>query len=287
MAARLIADERYAFVLLEEAAADIEDRDAEPAWKALRDRMALIPGGLVQVVLADGSVAPVEVPAFHLDRCAVTNRQYRRFVAAGSYDALEIWPREAWPSLMRFTDQAGHPGPRDWRRGEYPPGLADHPVVGLCWHEAAAYARWVGKRLPRAAEWQKAAGWPEHIAGGACSRYPWGDIFDPARANTWASGLGRTAPAGDYPSGATRNGIHQLAGNVWEWLDDPLETIPCRPDEAFQPWRPMRRIAGGAFNTYFAAEAACQFVTGQPELDRCDNVGFRCAVPAARLRPGP
>jgi iron(II)-dependent oxidoreductase len=287
MALRFIAEDRYVFILLNKAAETIDDRDAAPAWEALRDQMALVPGGVVPVVRSDGAIEPAEVAAFHLDRCAVTNRQYHRFVAAGAYEALEIWPREVWPSLMRFTDRTGRPGPRDWEQGRFPADQADHPVVGVCWFEARAYARWLGKRLPTAAEWQKAGGWPEQLSGGTCNRYPWGDLFDPRRANLWATGLGRTVSVRAFPTGATPNGISQMTGNVWEWLDDPLATIPCRPDETFQPWRPLRRIIGGAFNTYFPAEATCHFVTGQPELDRCDNIGFRCAVALDHLRTPP
>ena len=283
--ARLVTDDRYVFVLLNDASDDIEERDARPAWKALHAQMAVIPGGLVQLVRGDGQAECADVPAYYLDRCAVTNAQFLRFVRSGGYDQLEIWPREVWSSLMRFTDETGQPGPRDWQRGTFAAGKADHPVVGVCWHEAHAYARWVGKRLPTAAEWQKAGGWPEHLSGGSCNRYPWGDIFDPARANLWASGREGTVPVRDFAKGSTPNGIHQLAGNVWEWLDDPLVTIPCHHGEVFQPWKPLRRIAGGAFNTYFPAEATCQFITGQPELDRCPNIGFRCALSADRLRP--
>jgi iron(II)-dependent oxidoreductase len=246
--------------------------------------MALVPAGVVQVVRSDGATVPTELAGFYLDRCAVTNQQFLRFVAAGGYDNLEIWPQEVWPSLMRFTDRTGHPGPRDWERGKFPSGKADHPVVGVCWFEAVAYSHWVGKRLPTSAEWQKAGGWPEHLSGGCGNRYPWGDIFDPSRANLWATGLGATAPVREFAKGATPNGIYQLTGNVWEWLEDSLDTIPCRPDESFQAWKPLRRIVGGAFNTYFSAESTCQFVTGQPELDRCENIGFRCAVSVDRLR---
>lgn len=279
---RLVADGREAFALLREAAGDIEEAHTVEAWRALDSGSALVPAGVAPVVRADGRAEPVEVPAFRLDRRAVTNRQFQRFVAAGGYDALEGWPREVWPSLMKFTDLSRRPGPQDWDRGAFPAELADHPVVGVCWYEAAAYAAWVGKRLPTAAEWQKAGGWPEHLSGGACHRYPWGDVYEPGRANLDGA---RTAPVDAFPSGATPNGIAQMTGNVWEWLADRLETIPCRPDETFQTWRPMRRIVGGAFDTYFPEEAACQFITGQPELDRRPNIGFRCAVPAARLRP--
>lgn len=285
MARQLVAEDRYVFVLLNEAADDIPECDAGGAWEALGTHMALVPTGTVPVILADGSEALVEIPAFHLDRHSVTNRQFQRFVDAGGYDNLEIWPQEVWPSLMKFTDRTRRPGPRGWENGRHPAPLADHPVVGVCWYEAAAFAAWSGKRLPTAAEWQKAGGWPEQLSGGSCHRYPWGDVFEPTRANLWSAGKGRTVPVGDYIAGATPNGIYQMTGNVWEWLADPLDAIPSRPDQSFCAWRPMRRIAGGAFDTYFPAEATCHFVTGQAELDRRENIGFRCAVSASRLRP--
>jgi formylglycine-generating enzyme required for sulfatase activity len=284
---RLIADDRYAFVLLAEAADDVDEADAQAAWQVLEKQMALVPGGVVPVVRADGTTEPSELAAFYLDRFAVTNQQFARFVKAGCYDALEIWPREIWPGLLRFTDRTGRPGPRTWEQGAYKSGEGNHPVTGVCWYEALAYARWVGKRLATAAEWQKAGGWPEHLSGGNCNRYPWGDLYAEGRANLWASGLGHTAPADGFREGATLNGIHQMSGNVWEWLDDPLETIPCRAEETFRALRPMRRIVGGAYDTYLPGEATNQFITGQPELDRRANLGFRCAVSVDRLRPAP
>jgi iron(II)-dependent oxidoreductase len=287
MTRQLVAEGRYVFVLIHEAASRIDDTEAAHAWDALRDRMALIPGGVVPVVHSNGGIGPVEIPPFYLDRYTVTNRQYQGFVEAGGYDDLEIWPREVWPSVMKLVDRTRQPGPREWENGKFPAGKAEHPVVGVSWYEAAAYAAWVGKRLPTAAEWQKAGGWPEHLSGGACNRYPWGDVFEPQRANLGAGGAGQTVPAASYPGGATPNGLYQLTGNVWEWLADRLDTIPCHPDETFQGLRPMRRIVGGAFDTYFPAEGTCQFVTGQPELDRRENIGFRCAVSLSRLRPAP
>lgn len=283
-ARRLIAEDRYVFILLKAAAADIAPHEVAPAWKAIEDQMALVPGGIVPVAVDDGPAEPAPVAAFHLDRCAVTNRQFHRFVAAGGYDAMEYWPREIWPGLMRFIDRTGRPGPSGWENGHFHAGKEDHPVVGVCWYEALAYARWVGKRLPTAHEWLKAGGWPQQLSGGRCNRYPWGDLFDPARANLWSAGLGHTAPVRAFNSGSTPNGIHQMTGNVWEWLDDPLERIPCRPGLEFRPWKPMRRIAGGAFDTYLPGEATCSFITGQHEQDRRENLGFRCAISADSLR---
>ncbi|HEV3310469.1 MAG TPA: SUMF1/EgtB/PvdO family nonheme iron enzyme, partial [Chloroflexota bacterium] len=175
----MIADNRYAFVLLGEGIQETRDSDARAAWDVLRRQMALVPDGSVPVLQCDGTCVITEVRGFFLDRYAVTNRQYQRFVAAAGYDTLEIWPPDVWPSLMRFTDRTGQPGPRDWENRTYPSRLADHPVVGICWHEARAYARWVGKRLPTAIEWQKAGGWPEHLSGGTFNRFPWGNLFDP------------------------------------------------------------------------------------------------------------
>jgi iron(II)-dependent oxidoreductase len=287
MARQLIAQDRYVFILLREAVEQIPEADARDSWAALKTQMALIPGGSVPVVVCDGSQRNVDVEAFYLDRCAVTNRQFQRFVQAGGYDDLAIWPAEVWPSVSRFTDRTGRPGPREWEHGKFPAAKAEHPVVGVCWYEAVAYARWVGKRLATAAQWQKAGGWPEQLSGGTCNRYPWGNMFEPARTNLSPSGIGHTVPVHDYPSGATPNGIYQMTGNVWEWLEDVLETIPCQPGESFQAWKPMRRIIGGAYNTYFPGEATCQFVTGQGELDRRENIGFRCAMPLELLRPLP
>src|SRR5262249_41148162 len=156
-----------------------------------------------------------------------------KFIQAGGYDTLEIWPPEVWPSVVRFTDRTGQPGPRDWENRTFPSRQAEHPVVGICWYEAMAYARWVGKRLPTAAEWQKAGGWPEQLSGGSCSRYPWGDLFDPERANLASAGVGAIVAVHAFPGGATPNGIYQMTGNVWEWLDDPLEIVPCEPDQTF------------------------------------------------------
>ena len=244
MTRQLVVDDRYAFLLLREAARDISESEARPAWKALGECMAIVPQGIVPIYTEAGAVVELEIDAYYLDRHAVTNRQFQRFVDAGGYDALEIWPKEVWPSVMKFTDRSHRPGPRDWEQGKPPAGKADHPVVGVSWYEAVAYASWIGKRLPTALEWQKAGGWPEQLSGGSCLRYPWGNVFEPGRANLWASGKNGTVPVDQYDQGATPNGIYQMVGNVWEWLSDPLTVIPCRTGETFQVWRPTRRIAG-------------------------------------------
>jgi iron(II)-dependent oxidoreductase len=158
-------------------------------------------------------------------------------------------------------------------------------VVGICWYEASAYARWVGKRLPTTAEWEKAASWPADLGGtGPKSRYSWGNGFDPRRANTWSSALKETSPVDAYADGATLNGIYQLVGNVWEWVADRYPGPFVKEGQRVVFDHPMRDIRGGAFDSYFETQVTCQFRTGHPELDRQPNIGFRCAVSADRLR---
>ncbi len=287
MAKRLIAQDRYGFVLLQAAVDQVHEADARTAWQALNTQMALIPAGNVPVVFADGNLSSVDLEAFYLDRCAVTNRQFQRFVTAGGYDDLEIWPTEVWPSVARFTDRSGRPGPRDWENGKFPPVKAEHPVVGVCWYEAVAYSP-LGGQAPahrvRVAKGRRLARTAQrrHVQSLSLGKH--------VRAGSYQSlGLGCRPDRGrgEYPSGTTPNGIYQMTGNVWEWLEDPLQTIPCAPGEYFQPWKPMRRIIGGAYNTYFPGEATCHFITGQGELDRRENIGFRCALPLGLLRPLP
>jgi iron(II)-dependent oxidoreductase len=290
---QLIRDRRYAILLDREASKIIDDRLLGETWKALEEDMALVPGGQFTVgpvetgkQTTEFGAPRVNVQPFYLDRFAVTNRDYAAFVAAGGYDQMDLWPQEIWPSVLQFVDQTGLPGPRYWANGKTLRGLDYHPVVGVCWHEAAAYARWVGKRLPMAAEWEKAGSWPPDLAGHESKlRYPWGNAFDGRRANTWQSGRGTTASVDDFPEGCTPNGVFQLIGNVWEWVADPYLGPHLKTGLRIHFDHVMQQIRGGAFDTYFETEATCHFQSGQPSLDRGLNIGFRCAVSLDRLRP--
>ena len=137
----------------------------------------------------------VFLESFLIARVPVTNAQYRFFV-----------------------DAAGHKPPDHWEDGRVPPGLEGHPVVGVTWHDAMAYCRWlaevVGKSvtLPSEAQWEKAA------RGSDDQReYPWeGDWID-GYCNTSELGLGGTTPVGIFPEGVSPYGCLDMAGNVWEW----------------------------------------------------------------------
>lgn len=263
------------------------------AWKALEDAMALVPAADVDLwpitwmAPERGTVPPpdvrrVRVASLYMDRWTVTNEAFAEFVTAGGYREPKFWPAHVLPQVLHFVDQTGAPGPRFWSRGEPPRGKRNHPVTGVSWYEASAYASWVGKRLPGSAEWQRAACWSDDQ--GAESRYPWGNSFAPNRANTWVGGPGDTVAVDGYYEGCTPNGIYQLTGNVWEWTGAAFDFGSDNPECEVLAQQSMAEVRGGAFDTYFETQATCQFRSGYPLLYRGANVGFRCCISAEGLR---
>lgn len=128
----------------------------------------------------------------------------------------------------------------------------DLPITGLGWHEAHALASSLDARLPTAAEWERMAAGPDG------RRYPWGEEeWTPQHANLRASGYGCVLPVGQYPLGATPDGLLDVAGNVWEWTADRLPG-----DGAI--------VLGGSYNSV-------------PRYAEC---GYRNDVPAGLASPG-
>ena len=254
----------------------------EKAKRELEQRMALVPAGTIaisQTLSAEPGSAEEEIAVepFLLDAHAVTNARYQSFVDAGGYDALEYWPEEIWPHLIELKDLTGQPGPRLWRQARHDSRLADHPVVGVSWYEAQAYSLWIGQRLPSETEWEMAASWHLNNSTDMMRRFPWGDAMDKKRCNIWPSRHGATVPVSEYPDGAAPNHVLQLVGNVWEWTD----TEYAVNDDYGRPVvgeMPMHVVRGGAFDTYFEAQATSHFRTGQIALARTQNTGFRCAM---------
>lgn len=296
----LMSEGRYALLLRPQIAGNLSPNLLGLARQRLERQMTLVPEGdvllephlvaeepsnEVEVIAAGGEV--VHVAATFLDRYTVTNRQFQLFVKAGGYDQIAIWDPTIWPAVLNFVDATGHPGPRYWQHGRFPPGKADHPVVGVCWYEAAAYARWAGKRLPSDAEWLKAGCWPVQLSPQSRMqrKFPWGNAMDRSRANLWGSGPGDTAPVDDFGTGVSAGGISQLIGNVWEWtaadFDLPVPAATQRDAEGLSttnPCMPLKTLRGGAFDSYFDHQAACQFASGDSPLARKYNIGFRLAL---------
>ena len=211
-----------------------------PAPRAVDDaERVLIPGGGFLLGTEDRTAAydnerpahRVELGTFAIDRFPVTVRRYAEFVAAGGYDRPEHWTAEGWA----WRTEHGETAPQGWvpdgsggwrvRRFDHLLPLdAREPVQHVCFHEASAFARWAGARLPTEAEWEKAAAWDP--AAGRSRRYPWGDgAPTPALANLDQDGYG-PAPVGSYPAGASAYGVEQLMGDVYEWTTSPFVGYP-------------------------------------------------------------
>lgn len=173
-----------------------------------------------------------EVRAFQIARFPVTVEEYGRFVDDGG-SAPSYW-----------EDQVVHP---------------NHPVVNLSWFEAAAYCSWFGGRLPVDAEWEQAA------RGAVGRTYPWGEEPpDPTRANYRDAHVKGTSPVGLFPSGATPEGIEDMAGNVWEWV------------AAWYTQNDSRALRGGGWHDVALNLRAAYRVGCDPGYKDGD-IGFRCA----------
>jgi len=171
-------------------------------WKEL-DTSILIPAGKflmgTNLKKSDASSHPqreVDQKAFKIDKYLVTNAQYARFVAA--------------------TD---HRPPSGWKDGKIPQGALLYPVTLVNWYDAKAYAKWAGKRLPKEAEWEKAA------RGTDGRRWPWGSTMDPKRLNTYYN-VGSATDVTTYANGVSPYGVYDMAGNVDQWIDDDFLPYP-------------------------------------------------------------
>jgi len=286
---KMIIQGRVALLVRAQIAANLSPEDLAKAQEALDETMAIIPEGDVLVRarcydhLEDDAATKAErvihAEGFFLDRYAVSNREFLEFVEDGGYEQMSLWDEAIWPAVLSFVDRSSQPGPRYWQDGIFPAGLDDHPVIGVSWYEASAYARWAGKRLPTDAEWVKAGSWPMHSEGGrpVQRRYPWGDAMDRSRVNMWGSGHNGTIPVHALPAGANVNGVEQLVGNVWEWTSSVFGTWEPA-GRKIETSMPLKSLRGGAFDTYFDTQAHCQFQSGAGPLDRKHNIGFRCAL---------
>jgi formylglycine-generating enzyme required for sulfatase activity len=182
----------------------------------------------------------------------------------------------------------------DWRKPGGPGTnirkLQDHPVVHVSWNDAAAYAHWVGKRLPTEAEWECSA-----RGGLDQARYPWGDELTPAgkhRCNIWQGsfpdndtgddGYTSTAPAKSFR--ANDFGLYNSAGNVWEWVQDWFDPRWHLSASMENPKGPEfgsgKVIRGGSFlchDSYCNRYRVGARTGNTPDSSTC-HTGFRCAL---------
>jgi formylglycine-generating enzyme required for sulfatase activity len=189
---------------------------------------------------------PVYLDTFWIDINQVTNALYRHCVDAGAcYE----------PQDLRYYSDSS---------------FADHPVVFVTWYDARRYCQWEEKRLPTEAEWEKAArgtqGWI----------YPWGNQLDRDRLNA-GNRIGSTTPAGSYPAGASPYGVLDMAGNVWDWVDDWYTAYPGSEYHSDLFGQKYKVVRGGSWN--HPDEDARSFHRDIASPTRAIRVvGFRCAA---------
>jgi gamma-glutamyl hercynylcysteine S-oxide synthase len=173
---------------------------------------------------------PVWLPAFKMDVLPATNEEYANFIREGGYRRREWWSDEGWLWREKENWQA----PLYWMQLEdgwsvqsmFDEGLLEpeHPVTGVSFYEAEAYARSLNKRLPTEAEWEKAASWDASL--NRKRRFSWGDdVPRPALCNFNYHFWG-TTPVGSFPAGASASGCLDMTGNVWEWTSSPFAGYP-------------------------------------------------------------
>jgi sulfatase modifying factor 1 len=285
--------------------------------------LVVIPGGSFR--MGSTSFYPEEAPIhtahvspFEIERHPVTNAQFAEFVGDSGYVTVAEQeldpalypganPAELIPGALVFRPTSGPVDLRDWRQWwEWRPGACwrhpfgsdsgiddrqDHPVVQVAYPDAAAYARWAGRRLPSEAEWEYAA------RGGSTADYSWGDEATPGgrlMANTWqgpfpyrndgALGWAGTSPVGTFPPNAF--GLVDMIGNVWEWtttkftghhrLDQPAENC-CAPIATADP-TVNQALKGGS---HLCAPEYCHRYrpaarSPQSQDSATTHIGFRC-----------
>jgi iron(II)-dependent oxidoreductase len=200
--------------------------------------MVTVEAGRFELGASDGAFAydnelprhTLDLPAFKIDRLLTTNAEYASFIAEGGYRRREWWSDEGWAYCQRENWQAPLYWQQDnqvWRaRAMFDEGLLEpqHPVMGISWYEAEAYARFRGKRLPTEAEWEKAASWD--AANETSRRFAWGDEPPRPLLCNYNNHYWGTTAVGSFPFGASPYGCLDMTGNVWEWTSDPFAGYP-------------------------------------------------------------
>ncbi len=211
---------------------------------------------------------------FFMDRYEVTNKQYKEFVNHGGYSKQEYWKHEfskngkilTWEEAMaEFTDKSGRPGPSTWEASDYPDGQDDYPVSGVCWYEAAAYAKYVNKDLPTVYHW---------LGGAGLFYYEFRNYF-----GSFLNRISNFDGKGTEPVGLRHDlgcfGTYNMAGNVREWCSNTTQI--------------GKNVMGGAWDD---ANYMYSNLSHLPTFDRSVKNGFRCVhyvgkekIPAKAFQP--
>jgi formylglycine-generating enzyme required for sulfatase activity len=223
----------------------------------------------------------VKLKRFGIMRTEVTNAEYKAFIDAGGYAHAEYWGEltsmkglnadaVGFALVETLVDQTGHVGPATWSNGTFPSGQGAHPVEGVSYFEAAAYARWKKARLPTEAEW-------EYAARGADGRtYPWGN-----QAEVWlkvATAQTSTTPVGSVREDTSAFGLFDMARNVAEWTASVYAPYPDSPLPALESPDQNFGVARGGMVGSAGDQMRTTWRRRLSRLERRAGVGLRLAV---------
>jgi len=225
--------------------------------------MIFIPEGYFQMGSSSGKRKDeqpmhfVNTSAYFIDKYEVSNAEYFKFITATDRPQPLFWEDE------RFNQ----------------PG---HPVVGVSWYDAMAFAQWNGRRLPTEAEWEKAA------RGNDNRLYPWGKKWDKGFHFFFVNIFGlddnytHTAPVDYYQGGASPFGVFNMAGNVWEWCLDWYDPDYYRNSPEIDPMGPektnMKSLRGGSWVNRIESVQVIQRARNAPHV-KSNIYGFRTVLP--------
>ena len=199
----------------------------------------------------------INLPGFFIDRYEVTHKAYALYV-----------------------QKTGSSQPLSWKDGISPAGQDNYPVTEVNWFQAEAYCRWAEKRLPSESEWEKTA----RSSDGRL--FPWGNQFEPNRANLLGKG---PMPVGSFPQGASPHKVDDLIGNAWEWTSDWYQPYPGNHRSSDNYGQMFKVIRGKSWTEgygHFEADESQEILEHEARASyrlffdptySFGDLGFRCA----------
>lgn len=226
--------------------------------------MVYVPAGEFQMGSEDGSkdekpIHTVYLDAYWIDQTEVTNAMYAKCVADGVCDA---------PSSSKSYTRDMYYGNSEFDT---------YPVIYVSWEDAINYCEWADRRLPSEAQWEKAAGWDEDAKSQRI--YPWGSEIDDTYAN-YNQNVGDTTAVGSYGSGKSFYGAYDMAGNLWEWVNDWYASAYYANSPTSNPLGPesgsSRVLRGGSWGNINNILRVANRNSSTPD-GTYNLIGFRCS----------